>query len=92
MAVLTFKVGLSRLTRGNTWLLAAGPLEDLLTRGVASVIERVEEAAKEDAAFLFLLGSVWPDRIPPGVRERIEPLIEKAQSVPVPSPGMSKDH
>jgi hypothetical protein len=70
--------------------LAAGPLEDLLARSGPAVSATVEALAKKDNAFLFLIGSVWPDRMPTDIRDRIQPLIKKADAVP--SPRNSKDH
>ena len=40
-------------------VLAAGPLEDLLAMHGEKFIELVEEKAKKDQSFAFLLGGVW---------------------------------
>jgi hypothetical protein len=39
--------------------LAAGPLEDLLSAFGSAYIERVEELARKDPQFNWLLGGVW---------------------------------
>ncbi|HEY0099904.1 MAG TPA: hypothetical protein VGB76_13230 [Pyrinomonadaceae bacterium] len=39
--------------------LAAGPLEDLLSAFGAAFIDRVEELARKDPQFNWLLGGVW---------------------------------
>ena len=43
--------------------LAAGPLEDLLARHGAAVIDRVEIEARQNPRFQHLLGGVWQNRI-----------------------------
>ncbi|WP_444897042.1 DUF6869 domain-containing protein [Microbulbifer sp. SSSA005] len=40
-------------------ILAAGPLEDLLARNGESYIEQIEQLARKDSKFKFLLGGVW---------------------------------
>ena len=40
-------------------ILAAGPLEDLLADNGPEYIERVEELARRDPTFNYLLGGVW---------------------------------
>jgi hypothetical protein len=52
--------------------LAAGPLEDLLTKYGALVIDRVEWAAANDSNFKELLVGVWRNSIEQTVWERIQ--------------------
>jgi len=52
--------------------LAAGPLEDLLTKHGVTVIGRVEAAASKDGDFRELLMGVWRNGIAPGVWERVQ--------------------
>lgn len=61
--------------------LAAGPLEDLLTRNGLQVIGRVEQIASVNPAFLSLVAGVWPDRAPQDIQDRIQPLIAKANAM-----------
>lgn len=61
--------------------LAAGPLEDLLTRHGAQVIDQVGNLADRDEEFLALLGGVWSERMSPEVQSRIQPLIDKAATI-----------
>ena len=60
--------------------LAAGPLEDLLTRHGKEVIDRVDQLANQDDAFLKLVGGVWPDGMSPEIQNQIRSLIDKAES------------
>jgi hypothetical protein len=55
-------------------LLSAGPLEALLRRHGPKIIGRVEQRARRDAAFMRLLGHVWPTSVSPKIWERIEHL------------------
>jgi hypothetical protein len=55
-----------------TEVLAAGPLEDLLAKFGAQVIDRVEKAALEDPLFKALLAGVWQNSIQPQVWARVE--------------------
>lgn len=45
-------------------VLAAGPLEDLIQYWGPTFIERIEEAARRDAAFRALLSCVWQSGTP----------------------------
>lgn len=72
--------------------LSAGPLEDLLRRNGPKVIATIEHLADTDSAFLYLIGSVWPDRMADEVEQRIRPLIKRSSSVPVPGRRVSEDH
>jgi hypothetical protein len=40
-------------------VLAAGPLEDLLVKRGVDFIDRIEELARKDPKFNYLLGGVW---------------------------------
>jgi len=70
--------------------LAAGPLEDLLRRHGSGVIEQVEELASKSDAFLFLLGGVWTDRMPPEIQSRVQTLADKSELTPPPSGNRSR--
>src|SRR4051812_24552741 len=54
-------VELSRmdLTQEQIAVLAAGPVEDLLTRHGPAYIDRVETEARQRSKFRYLLGGVW---------------------------------
>ena len=53
-------------------ILAAGPLEDLLSSHGAALIERVEVQARRAPAFNLLLGGVWRGGMSQAVWERVE--------------------
>lgn len=63
--------------------LAAGPLEDLLVKHGAMLIDRIEVVAKEDRVFGELLCGVWRNAIDDSVWQRlvraIPPNPRKAQ-------------
>jgi hypothetical protein len=52
--------------------LAAGPLEDLLGNHGPEYIERVEELARKDPKFNFLLGGVWRNSMTDEVWQRVQ--------------------
>ena len=52
-------------------LLAAGPLEDLMSEHGITMIDRVELHARRNPDFALLLGGVWRNDIDPGVWERM---------------------
>lgn len=52
--------------------LAAGPLEDLLAKHGPEFIERVEELARRDPQFNYLLGGVWRSSMPEEVWQRVQ--------------------
>ena len=52
--------------------LAAGPLEDLLANQGAEVIERVEELARKDQQFNYLLGGVWRNSMSDEIWRRVQ--------------------
>jgi hypothetical protein len=51
--------------------LSAGPLEDLLGAHGDLLIDQVEQEARRNPAFAFLLGGVWKNRIDDPVWERV---------------------
>lgn len=53
-------------------VLAAGPLEDLLAKHGGRFIERVEQLARQDATFNYLLGGVWQNTMSGEVWERVQ--------------------
>ena len=52
-------------------VLAAGPLEDLLSGSGPAYIDRVEELARKDERFNQLLGGVWKNRMTDEVWHRV---------------------
>jgi hypothetical protein len=52
-------------------VLAAGPVEDLLSKFGASYIDSVEKLAKEDNRFNYLLGGVWQHSMDDAIWKRI---------------------
>lgn len=57
--------------------LAAGPLEDLLVHHGARLIDRVEEEARRNPRFAFLLGGVWAGRLSGDLWKRIEAVRDR---------------
>ena len=55
-------------------LLAAGPLEDLLASRGAEFIDRIEERARKDPKFNYLLGGVWRNSMTHEVWERVQAI------------------
>lgn len=53
-------------------VLAAGPLENLLSDHGPTVIERIESLAKADASFNLLLGGVWQQGMADDVWKRVQ--------------------
>lgn len=53
-------------------LLAAGPLEALLSFHGDTFIDRVEQQAQENARFNHLLGGVWQFQMPREIWERVQ--------------------
>jgi hypothetical protein len=60
------------LTAEQFALLAAGPLETLLSRYGCDYIERVEREAAQNPKFNYLLGGVWRCTAPQEVWERVQ--------------------
>ena len=52
-------------------VLAAGPLEDLLTYNGDAVVAEVDLLARRDPGFRLLLNGVWDSRIKPNVLARL---------------------
>ena len=52
--------------------LAAGPLEDLLAKQGREFIERVEELARKDPRFNYLLGGVWRNTMTEDTWQRVQ--------------------
>jgi hypothetical protein len=53
-------------------VLAAGPLEDLLARHGAALVERIESEARVNPRFNLLLGGVWQNAMPEHVWRRVQ--------------------
>jgi hypothetical protein len=52
-------------------VLAAGPLEEVLSYHGAAVIDRVEEEARRSSDFCHLLGGVWKNQMPDEIWQRV---------------------
>lgn len=52
--------------------LAAGPLEDLLAKQGPEFIERIEELARKDPQFNYLLGGVWRNTMTDEIWQRVQ--------------------
>jgi len=59
-------------------LLAAGPLETLLSLHGAVFIDRLLDEAKRSSRFNHLLGGVWRQKMPQEIWERIESVRKDA--------------
>ncbi|MDA9507063.1 hypothetical protein XI09_21010 [Bradyrhizobium sp. CCBAU 11386] len=57
-------------------LLAAGPLEDVISVGT---IDRIEREARADARFRDLLGGVWYYRAPDELKARLDALVGESR-------------
>jgi len=57
--------------------LAAGPLEDLLAKHGASVIERVEHEARKNPKFASLLGGVWQNTMSNDIWKRVRAVWDR---------------
>jgi aminoglycoside 6'-N-acetyltransferase I len=60
-------------------VLAAGPLEDLLACDGPNFIDRVEQLAKSDAKFNWLLGGVWRNSMTDDVWKRVQAVRKEAR-------------
>jgi hypothetical protein len=58
-------------------ILAAGPLEDLLDTHGDAMIGKIEEEARTNPKFAFLLGGVWPSSISKSVWRKVEVLRDR---------------
>ncbi len=56
-------------------VLAAGPLEDLLTHNGDAVIDQVDLLARRDPPFRRLLNGVWFNGINPGVHAKLSKYL-----------------
>ncbi|MBI1210387.1 MAG: hypothetical protein GC190_02905 [Alphaproteobacteria bacterium] len=54
------------------FVLAAGPLEDLLANNGAAIIDRVEVQARLDTRFQELLGGVWRNKMSEDIWQRVQ--------------------
>jgi hypothetical protein len=57
--------------------LSAGPLEDLLSMHGETVIDRVEDMARKDPSFAFLLGGVWRNKMSEAVWSRVMAIRDR---------------
>ena len=55
-------------------VLAAGPLEDLLAKRGVDFIDRIEELARKDPKFNYLLGGVWRNSMTDEVWQRVQAI------------------
>lgn len=55
-------------------VFAAGPVENLLARHGRQFIDRVEEKARNDRKFNFILGGVWQNMMPDAIWERVKKI------------------
>ena len=53
-------------------VLAAGPLEDLLAKRGEDFIDRIEELARKDPKFNWLLGGVWRNSMTDEIWQRVQ--------------------
>ncbi|MBW8369581.1 MAG: hypothetical protein K0M66_01165 [Thiobacillus sp.] len=58
-------------------VLAAGPLEDLLTEHGPNIIAKVELQARRDPKFNFLLGGVWQNAMNNDIWSRVQAIRNK---------------
>lgn len=65
----------SNTIQGN---LAAGPLEDLLSKHSNNFIERVELEAKSNPTFAQLLGGVWQFTMSDDIWERVQAVWNRS--------------
>ena len=56
---------------------AAGPVEDILAYQGVFVIDRIEQKARKDPSFAFVLGGVWQNIMPDNIWERIQSCQER---------------
>ena len=59
-------------------VLAAGPLEELLTHNGVAVIDQVDLLARRDPPFRRLLNGVWFNGISPGVHAKLSKYLGQA--------------
>lgn len=70
---------LIRLAKNKTqlYLIAAGPLENIVNYHGANFIERIEEEARKNPRFSWTILGVWPNKKDKVVFERFTSLQEK---------------
>ena len=59
-------------------VLAAGPLEDLLSKHGAGVIESIEAEARRSPSFAQLLGGVWKNQMSDQVWSRVQAVWDRS--------------
>ena len=59
-------------------VLAAGPLEQVLSNHGGEIIDRVETLARQDPSFSSLLGGVWQNAMSDSVWERVQKYCNKS--------------
>lgn len=57
--------------------LAAGPLEDLLSKHGSAFIDRVELMARSNSKFAWLLGGVWQHTMPESIWLRVQAVWDR---------------
>jgi hypothetical protein len=62
--------------------LAAGPLEDLLTRHGPSMIDDICSASEEDPRIGSMLSGVWRSTIDPMVWDRVQQIVARSTNPP----------
>ncbi len=73
-------------------VLSAGPLEDLLSMHGSDFIELVENKARKDPSFAFLLGGVWKGSMQDDVWERVQEVWDRSGWDGIPRPGSHNSH
>src|SRR5207249_9413511 len=58
-------------------MLSAGPLEDLIARHGALLIDRVEAEARRNPLFANLLGGVWQNTMPDDIWARVRAVWDR---------------
>jgi hypothetical protein len=56
---------------------AAGPVENLCAYQGVVLIDRIEQKARADKAFAFVLGGVWQNAMPDNIWERVQACRER---------------
>jgi hypothetical protein len=62
-------------TEEALFYVAAGPLEDLLAKHGSTVIDMIEEAARQDSKFRLCLSGVWGNSVDAAVWDRLMRLL-----------------
>ena len=67
-------------------VLAAGPLEDLLTKSGPNFIDRVEAEARTNPRFASLLGGVWQNSMSDDIWDRVRKVWDRRgwDGIPLP--------